>query len=177
MEIRMIYLAAGNSRRFGSNKLLYEINGKAMFAYGLEALFQVLEEMEETSLTVVTNYAEIEEYVQGRRRVIGKERIATVKSPDSHMGISYSIRAGIMGPDAGVCLSSDDRFAVQPGGSLPFPISAVKPSSDCFGRPRRAVLPEAVWSGMEKAGTRPSFQRNCSRSFLPCREIKEGKGF
>ena len=121
MKIRMIYLAAGNSRRFGSNKLLYEINGKAMFAYGLEALFQVLEKMEETSLTVVTNYAEIEEYVQGRRRVIGKERIATVKSPDSHMGISYSIRAGIMGIDAGICLSSYDRFAVPPGGRLPFP--------------------------------------------------------
>ena len=38
----MIYLAAGNSRRFGSNKLYADLNGKPMFLHGLEALEQVL---------------------------------------------------------------------------------------------------------------------------------------
>ncbi len=46
MKIRMIYLAAGNSRRFGSNKLLYKTGGKPLFAYGLDVLIKVLEERE-----------------------------------------------------------------------------------------------------------------------------------
>ena len=36
----MIYLAAGNSRRFGSNKLYADLNGKPMFLHGMEALEQ-----------------------------------------------------------------------------------------------------------------------------------------
>lgn len=108
MKIRMIYLAAGNSRRFGSNKLLHQIDGKPMFAHGLDTLMKVLEEMEEVSLTVVTNYPEIEEYAAACRRASAgkmpqmpeKERICTVKSPCSHKGISHSIRAGLLGFDA-----------------------------------------------------------------------------
>lgn len=38
MKIALIMLAAGNSRRFGSNKLLYEIRREAMYpAYSGEA--------------------------------------------------------------------------------------------------------------------------------------------
>ena len=33
MDIDLILLAAGNSRRFGSNKLLYEVDGKPMYAH------------------------------------------------------------------------------------------------------------------------------------------------
>lgn len=35
MRIRMIYMAAGNSRRFGSNKLVYLIDGKPMYLHVL----------------------------------------------------------------------------------------------------------------------------------------------
>ena len=38
MKIALIMLAAGNSRRFGSNKLLYEIEGKPMYRHILEKL-------------------------------------------------------------------------------------------------------------------------------------------
>lgn len=101
MKIRMIYLAAGNSRRFGSNKLFHEINGKPMFTYGFEALTEVLEKLEETSLTVVTNFPRIEAYVQRYTSEHGKKpflrkRIRTAASPESHRGISRSIRAGLM---------------------------------------------------------------------------------
>lgn len=38
MKIAMIMLAAGNSRRFGANKLLYEIDGIPMYRHVLEQL-------------------------------------------------------------------------------------------------------------------------------------------
>ena len=41
MKIALIMLAAGNSRRFGSNKLLYEIEGKPMYRHILEKLMIV----------------------------------------------------------------------------------------------------------------------------------------
>ena len=48
MKIALIMLAAGNSRRFGSNKLLYEIDGKPMYRHILEKLMIVAEWLEET---------------------------------------------------------------------------------------------------------------------------------
>ena len=36
--IHIIYMAAGNSRRFGSNKLLYELDGKPMNRHLLDHL-------------------------------------------------------------------------------------------------------------------------------------------
>ena len=48
MKIALIMLAAGNSRRFGSNKLLYEIEGKPMYRHILEKLIIVAEWLEET---------------------------------------------------------------------------------------------------------------------------------
>ena len=35
--IHIIYMAAGNSRRFGSNKLFYELDGKPMYRHLLDA--------------------------------------------------------------------------------------------------------------------------------------------
>ena len=46
MKIALIMLAAGNSRRFGSNKLLYEIDGKPMYRHILEKLMVVTELLE-----------------------------------------------------------------------------------------------------------------------------------
>ena len=34
----LIYLASGSARRFGSNKLLFPLEGKPLFLYGLETL-------------------------------------------------------------------------------------------------------------------------------------------
>ena len=48
MKIALIMLAAGNSRRFGRNKLLYEIEGKPMYRHILEKLLIVAEWREET---------------------------------------------------------------------------------------------------------------------------------
>ena len=99
MKIKMIYLAAGNSRRFGSNKLYYEIDGKPMFRYGLETLEKVLDQNQDSSLTVVTEYPMVREYVCKRKK-IWKDRISAVGSPEHEKGISYSIRAGLAGDAA-----------------------------------------------------------------------------
>ena len=51
-KVHMIYMAAGNSRRFQGNKLLYTINGKALYRYGLETLIEVQKNYPDTTLTV-----------------------------------------------------------------------------------------------------------------------------
>ena len=42
-------MAAGNSRRFGSNKFLYEWKGKKLYRHMLDALLEVAEELEKNS--------------------------------------------------------------------------------------------------------------------------------
>ena len=100
MRIRMIYMAAGNSRRFGSNKLFYELDGKPMYRHLLERLIEIkdrynkLKNAESNNpvidITVITRYREILDYcacIPDCHAVI---------SPDSEKGISYTIKAGFM---------------------------------------------------------------------------------
>lgn len=47
MKIGMILLAAGYSRRFSSNKLLYEIEGRPMYLRTLDQLIQAGKELAE----------------------------------------------------------------------------------------------------------------------------------
>jgi molybdenum cofactor cytidylyltransferase len=94
MNIKLIYLAAGNSRRFGSNKLFCKVKGQPMYQYGLTMLLEVLNQIPEASLRVVTAFPEIREFALGKeRRFPG--RIEVVDSPEREKGISYSIRAGL----------------------------------------------------------------------------------
>ena len=63
MKLGLIMLAAGNSRRFGSNKLLYGIDGMPMYRHILLELKKVKAALEEQGhrceITVVTQYEEI----------------------------------------------------------------------------------------------------------------------
>lgn len=56
MKTRLILLAAGNSRRFGSNKLLYLIDEKPMFMYGLEIMKELLLKDPDRELYVVIRF-------------------------------------------------------------------------------------------------------------------------
>ena len=95
--IHIIYMAAGNSRRFGSNKLFYELDGKPMYRHLLDRLAQIKNRYNKSKsdsqtidITVVTRYREILDYcacIPDCHAVI---------SPDSEKGISYTIKAGIM---------------------------------------------------------------------------------
>lgn len=88
MKITLIYLAAGNSRRFGSNKLFYEIEGKVLYLHALERLAAICRRHADWNLLVVTQYQEIFDKVQ-------KMGLGTVFSPDSRKGVSYSIEAAL----------------------------------------------------------------------------------
>ena len=98
--IHIIYMAAGNSRRFGSNKLFYELNGKPMYRHLLERLIEIkdrynkLKNVESNNpvidITVVTRYREILDYCACI------PDCHAVLSPDSEKGIAYTIKAGIM---------------------------------------------------------------------------------
>ena len=95
--IHIIYMAAGNSRRFGSNKLFYELDGKPMYRHLLDRLAEIKNRYNKSKsdsqtidITVVTRYREILDYcacIPDCNAVI---------SPDSEKGISYTIKAGIM---------------------------------------------------------------------------------
>ena len=88
-KVHMIYMAAGNSRRFQGNKLLYTINGKALYRYGLETLIEVQKNYPDTTLTVVVQEWAIYDS-------LWKENIHVVYNPDSINGASYTIKAGIL---------------------------------------------------------------------------------
>jgi len=88
-KVHIIYMAAGNSRRFGNdNKLLAEYDGKPLFRHGLDTLIGLVEEGipdAQLSLTVVSQFEEILEYA-------GDYAVA---SPESVNGASFTIRNGI----------------------------------------------------------------------------------
>lgn len=88
MKVKLIYLAAGNSRRFGRNKLLYEWDGKEMYRHLLERLVRICKRHEEWEVIVVTQYEEI-------CRAAEAMQIRVVYSPDSVKGASWTIRAGM----------------------------------------------------------------------------------
>ena len=89
-------MAAGNSRRFGSNKLLYLYEGKPLYRHGLELLLKLKQEMgEKLTVTVVTQYPEILEEVQDIFERCGMAGMQAVFCEESRLGASYTIRAGI----------------------------------------------------------------------------------
>ena len=111
MRVTILYLAAGNSRRFGENKLLYPLDGKAVYRHLLDRLAQIAGRHENWELLVVTQYERILEELAP---LVKAGRLQTVFSPDSEKGISYTIRAGIevaekQNADACACL---DRKSV-----------------------------------------------------------------
>ncbi len=107
-----IFLAAGNSRRFGENKLLYGLGKKPMYRYGLESLYEAQRTGCLEHVIVVSQYEEIFQDIAKNF-----PKVLTVKNPEPNLGISGSIRLGLerlkkISPGSEGCL-----FAVadQPG--------------------------------------------------------------
>ena len=88
MVKHLIYLAAGSGRRFGGNKLLYPLEGRPLFSYGLETLCRAVELRPQCEVTVVSRYPQILEAAQAAG-------VRAVDSPQSTRGISYTIRAAL----------------------------------------------------------------------------------
>ena len=88
MAKHLIYLAAGSGRRFGGNKLLYPLEGRPLFSYGLETLCRAAQLRPECEVTVVSRYPQILEAAQ-------TAGVRAVDSPQSVGGISHTIRAAL----------------------------------------------------------------------------------
>lgn len=102
MRLALIMLAAGNSLRFGSNKLYYTIEGKPMYLHILERLIQVTERMNgaglSCSVTVVTQYKAI-------KRQAERMGAKVLYNMHPEEGISSSLKIGLsINKDADACL-------------------------------------------------------------------------
>ena len=85
----MIYLAAGLSSRYGSNKLLETIEGKPMYRHLLDILtIMKEEEPQRYEVVVVTAYDEIGEASKTLP-------VKVVRNEHQDLGISHSIQLGI----------------------------------------------------------------------------------
>lgn len=89
--IHIVYMAAGNSRRFGKeNKLLQNWQGKPLYLHTFEKLLRIRKkDPQNISLTVVTQYPEIYQKMQKYSGVYA------VFCEESRFGVSYTIKAGI----------------------------------------------------------------------------------
>ena len=83
MKIHWILLAAGLSRRFGENKLLYPVNGKKLYRYSLERMAALAEKRQER-LAVVTSHEAIRQELAG-------EKAEVIWNPKAETGIASSI--------------------------------------------------------------------------------------
>ena len=90
--IHIIYMAAGNSRRFGSNKLFYELDGKPMYRHLFDRLIEIKDRYNNSEsynplidITVVTRYREILDYCSSI------PDCRAVLSPDSKKGDRKSV--------------------------------------------------------------------------------------
>ena len=92
MKIRCVYLAAGNSRRFGKNKLFHMVGQNPMYLHLLDRLAAVAERHKELEIVVVSQYEEL-----------------------LQEAVSHSIRAGILAgmpessPISGMCRQEAGR--------------------------------------------------------------------
>ena len=88
MNKYFIYMASGNSMRYGENKLFEKIEDKPLYFYGLDLLKQITSERQDCHVIVVSRYGKIREEAK-------KMDFQTVDCPKSVYGSSYTIKAGI----------------------------------------------------------------------------------
>ena len=87
-KIVLVMLAAGNSHRFGSNKLMYEIDGMSMYLRTLNQLQAAVSELGNCELIVVTQYKEI----AAKAKMLGAKVLI---NPQPERGISSSMQIGL----------------------------------------------------------------------------------
>lgn len=90
-RLALVLLAAGESRRFGGNKLLHELNGKPMYQYILEQIQGLPSDMIGQKL-LVTQYEDIRKEAETRG-------FLTVENKNSRLGISHSLHLGLQALD------------------------------------------------------------------------------
>ncbi|OUQ59513.1 hypothetical protein B5E58_03505 [Tyzzerella sp. An114] len=95
MKIDIILMAAGNSTRFGENKLLYNFKGKTLFEIALDNIIEGFSNSEHLwSVIVVTQYNEIIDIVSKYKNK-KNNNIYAVYSPESVNGVSFTVKNGL----------------------------------------------------------------------------------
>ena len=85
----IVLLAAGEGKRYGSNKLLDTINGSRMFEKTVDAAAGAIESMTASAgLVIVTGYDEIEKYAS-------EKGFKVVRNNRPELGISESLKLGL----------------------------------------------------------------------------------
>lgn len=103
-QIVLVLLAAGDSRRFGGNKLLADFEGKPMYRHIADQIAGLERDVFSRKL-VVSQYPEI-------LSQLGAEGYETIENCRSDLGISHSIRLalGVLdGREAAVCFAVCDQ--------------------------------------------------------------------
>ena len=93
MQIAAIYMASGQGKRFGSNKLLYSLGGRPLYQHGFIHLQQALQHLQAEngwgcSLIVVSVYEEILSWCRSQGTV-------AVYNDQAAEGIAASTRLGV----------------------------------------------------------------------------------
>ncbi|MCF0110979.1 MAG: nucleotidyltransferase family protein [Erysipelotrichaceae bacterium] len=96
----LIYLAAGNSRRFFTQKLFYEYHGKPLYRYGLDTLLQVMKMRKDCTLRILYHDKQIAD---------NHPDLPCIYSPDSPRGLSYTIKKAIEKTDDDVLFMVADQ--------------------------------------------------------------------
>ena len=160
MKIKLIYLAAGNSRRFNSqrmqnteppqseaeNKLLYLLDEKPMFRYLFDRLVKVCQRHPEWEMIVVTQYPEIEHQVkalQENEQQGERFPVETVISKDSYKGAAYSVKAGIR------AAGDADAYAFFVADQPYFTEESVEGFLEKMEREAKVVPGCVTWNGQE----------------------------
>lgn len=104
MKLAMIYMASGFARRFGANKLLAPLDGVPLFLYGLKCLIEAAKLLEEGELRPAASQLRYSEPIRPTIITVSQypeilQAAASmgaqaVYNPDSHQGITASLRLG-----------------------------------------------------------------------------------
>ena len=110
-----IYLAAGQSRRMGTDKLVLPVCGVPLGAIALRAAVQ----SELDSVTVVTNGRYLEDWIEyASPEQSGRCKLNVVVCEEADRGMAYSLRAGIRSAieskaEAAVIMLADQPFVAS----------------------------------------------------------------
>ncbi len=103
MPLAMVLLAAGDSRRFGGNKLLTEVDGRPMYRHVADEVMAMPEDCFAKKIVVSQYDAILED--------LGSTGFETVKNHDSALGISHSVHLALeqIPEHYAVCFSVSDQ--------------------------------------------------------------------
>ena len=107
MSVAALILAAGASRRFGSDKRLHEVGGKPLLAHTLARYREVFEKV---YATLRPGESEVE-------RLITAAGALPIKASDAHLGQGRSLAHGVaaLADSDGLIIGLGDMPFVQPG--------------------------------------------------------------